>query len=655
MRWFATVLYLLVVASPLHLAAQSSSDCLDCHSDPSLTKEIDGRTTSVHVDRDRFNTSVHAMFDCVDCHAGITGYPHDPVPKVDCAQCHPDAVGAFEAGVHAKAAERGVRNTAACASCHGAPHEMLASSEPKSKTNRVNLTETCGSCHGVRFVMEPSGFSVQPFFSYRESVHGRAVVEGSTTAAVCIDCHDSHDIRTARDPESPIFKFNVPETCGNCHESVAREFQQSVHGKAIERGRGQSPVCTDCHGIHMIKAHIDPTSSVSSQAVARTTCAQCHEGVRLTQEFGVAGRKVSSYRDSYHGLARRLGSDVAANCASCHGVHNILPSADPASTIHRENLAATCGACHPGAGENFTRGRVHLDIPAAEEIGSRIIRWIRSFYLTLIIGVIGAMLLHNGIIWWRKAAIARKAADRTIIRMNRNQRIQHFLLLASFFVLVITGFALAYPESWFALLLGSSETVRRIGHRVAAVVMLAVGVWHLGYMLFTREGRQGIRDFMFRMHDLRDLVTNMRHYARGSVPRPKFGRFSYGEKAEYWALVWGIVVMGVTGIMLWYKVGVSAFVPRWWVDIALAIHFYEAVLATLAIIVWHLYQVIFDPDVYPMNAAWIDGRMSRRLFEHEHPLAVEAEVPLEHELRDPDEQTDGKEGGQPPADRDDEE
>ena len=106
----------------------------------------------------------------------------------------------------------------------------------------------------------------------------------------------------------------------------------SIHGQAIARGNQLSPVCTDCHGIHSIKAHNDPNSPVSEQNVSRDTCARCHEGVRLSSEFGVPGNRVSTYMDSYHGLAAEGGSVVAANCSSCHGVHNILPSSDPHST-----------------------------------------------------------------------------------------------------------------------------------------------------------------------------------------------------------------------------------------------------------------------------------------------------------------------------------
>ncbi|HSE97276.1 MAG TPA: cytochrome b/b6 domain-containing protein, partial [Blastocatellia bacterium] len=448
------------------------------------------------------------------------------------------------------------------------------------------------------------------------------VAAGRAQAAVCTDCHNSHDIMTAADAASPIFKFNVPATCGKCHSGVQKEFADSIHGVALSRGNSQSPVCTDCHGIHAIKPHIDPNSSVAMQAIARTTCGKCHEGVRLSDEFGVAGKRVSSYLDSYHGLASQLGSNVVANCASCHGVHNILPSSDPRSTISKNRLVETCGQCHPGASENFALSKIHLD-SISEDRGSIISGWVRTIYLWLIFGTIGFMVTHNALAWHRKAKAARLAPDRTIIRLTLNQRVQHWLLLTSFTLLVITGFALAYPESWLARIQGSNEMIRSIVHRVAAVVMMAAGLYHVFYIVLSRDGKQGLRDLLPRRKDVVDLVQNLLYYLGRRADRPKMGRFGYAEKMEYWAVIWGTVIMGVTGLMLWFKIEVFGFLPRWIIDVAMAVHFYEAVLATLAIVVWHFYHVMFDPDVYPINWAFLDGRVSERLYKHEHELDYE--------------------------------
>ncbi len=621
---FALCLFLTVtaVAGKSKTAPKPSNDeCLACHGD-NLTTERNGKAVSLHVDPDKFKVSIHgAMFQCVDCHTDVKTSMHEATPaKVSCATCHADQQAAYDRSYHAKAIAAGDSKAATCTDCHGSPHELLPASEPNSRVSHTNIPQTCGTCHGQKFVMGASGHSTQSFLSYEESVHGKAVASGSEKAAVCTDCHGSHEILSATDSKSPIFKFNVPTTCAKCHAAVKAEFVQSIHGQAIARGNGQAPVCTDCHGIHSIKAHLDPNSSVSAQNLARITCARCHEGVRLSEEFGVEGRRATTYLASYHGLASKLGSQIVANCASCHGVHNILPSNDPRSTIAKSNLVHTCGQCHPGVTEKFALSKVHVDAPISADIGSVAVRWIRRFYLSMIFAVIGGMVLHNLIIWRRKAILRRDAFPRTVTRMNRSQRWQHFVLLASFATLVITGFALKYPDSWLSAIPLMGERLRGIVHRIAAVAMIGASVYHLFYLIVTRDGRRLVLDLLPEPKDATDVIATLRYYLGLGGEKPEFKRFNYAEKAEYWALVWGVFVMAGTGIALWAKISVGHFLPRWWLDVATAIHFYEAVLATLAIVVWHLYQVFLDPDNYPMNWAWWDGKVSLHHYREEHGL-----------------------------------
>jgi len=614
MRTF--LIAILFTLATLPVAAQiPNEECVACHDT---------------VDAKKFGASVHAPLDCTSCHADIQAFPHEPKPaKVDCASCHPDSVAAWDNSLHAKAVKNGTARGAQCADCHGAAHEILPSSDPGSKTAHGSIPKTCAVCHAQKFVMEKAGLSAQSAISYEASVHGRAIARGSTRAAVCTDCHDHHNVRPANDPQSGIFKFNVGRTCGQCHAAIAGKYHDSVHGKALARGNGSTPVCTDCHGIHTISTAADLTRG------PRASCARCHEGVRLSQELGVAGTRVASYESSYHGLARSLGSATAADCASCHSAHDVLPSSDPRSAVHPGNLQKTCGKCHEGAQQNFTRGKVHLMPGDTTDMGSSLNTWIRRIYIVLIAATIGFMALHNLLLWWRKAQKARRDKRRTHVRMNLNQRIQHFILLSSFIVLVISGFALAWPESVLARLCGP-EDVRRIIHRVAAVVMIVLGIYHLGYMTLTREGRQGLRDFWFRFSDLRDLTDVLRNR------KPQSARFNYAEKAEYWAGLWGTIVMAITGLMIWFSVAVATWIPRWWIDIATTIHYYEAILATLAIIVWHLYHVILDPDAYPMNWAWFDGKVREDHFKEEHPLAADEtpHEPADETPHEKDEETD---------------
>ena len=591
-------------------------ECLACHGDKTLTTTENGKTVSLYVDSDKFkHSTLSRLFGCVDCHTDVKEAVHTTTPmKVECGTCHEKEQAAWQGGMHARDKSKG----ATCVDCHGDAHEITGGGDPKSLVSHAMIPATCGRCHGQKFVVGADGVSAQTYMNYQESVHGKAIANGSTKAAVCTDCHGDHEILAANNDKSPINKFNVPQTCGKCHVQISQTFMQSIHGQGIANGNGLAPSCTDCHGIHSIKSHLDPNSSVSEQNVARTTCARCHEGVRLSQEFGFAGNRESTYLDSYHGLATQGGSVVVANCASCHGVHNILPSSDPRSTINKANLDVTCGQCHKGVTQKFTQTKVHMDSGVSKDVGSIVVKWIRWIYLLLIFGVIGAMALHNGIIWRSKTAKIRAMQNPMMTRMSTNQRWQHLVLLTSFIVLVLTGFALKFPHSWFAQVLALGEITRSVTHRVAGVVLIAAGIYHVIYLAMLAEGRRLIRDLTPRPKDVTDAWGTMLYHLGLRKDRPQFGRFTYGEKAEYWALVWGTALMGLTGVMLWAKVLVGDLLARWWVDVATAIHFYEAILATLAIVVWHFYQVFFDPDVYPMNWAWWDGKMPVEQYRHEH-------------------------------------
>ena len=156
--------------------------------------------------------------------------------------------------------------------------------------------------------MASGGMTAAAFNSYQQSVHGKAVAAGSEKAAVCTDCHGEHDILRAGDPKSPINKFNVPTTCAKCHANVKAEYMQSIHGTAVARGNWQAPVCTDCHGIHTIKAPKDANSSVAAANV-QEHLRFVPRGRAPVERVRRAGRSsYSSYLASYHGMASKVGS-----------------------------------------------------------------------------------------------------------------------------------------------------------------------------------------------------------------------------------------------------------------------------------------------------------------------------------------------------------
>ena len=551
--------------------------------------------------------------------------------KITCATCHADEQTAYSHSYHATAKKPDGGIPATCSDCHGDAHTVLPASDPKSKIYHSNIPATCGACHGQKFLMESTGNSAQPFVSYQESVHGRAVANGSQQAAVCTDCHGAHDILPANDAKSLINKFNVPATCGRCHAGVQHQYTQSIHGQAISRGNSLAPVCTDCHGIHYHphrkrRAGSPSNRQSADQSLTRDSCAGCHQGVRLTQEFGVAGNRVSSYLDSYHGSPRRAAPSSRPTAPVATACTIFCPPAIPAPLSIPPTSTQPAGKCHKGVTTKFTRAKVHVDI----EGGARQRRRYGS-------GAMGPLVLHSAhpAGHRRHAAAQRHPVARQDscppprtgapghVRMTPNQRWQHLVLLSSFFVLVVTGFALSIRTPGSPQCLALSEHWRSIIHRIAGVALIADGIYHVFYVAFTPDGRKLICDLSPCGKTPPTPQAQCSTTSASASEKPKYARFNYAEKAEYWALVWGTALMAVTGIMLWAKVPVGNLLARWWIDAATAVHFYEAILATLAILVWHFYQVFFDPDVYPMNWAWRDGSMSAEHYREEHPLDTE--------------------------------
>ncbi|MGA3127120.1 MAG: cytochrome b/b6 domain-containing protein [Candidatus Korobacteraceae bacterium] len=596
----------------------TNDDCLTCHSDASM---VDGK----EIHGDAFKASIHgSMFTCVDCHTAVKSIPHDAgLAKPKCITCHADEQKAYDNGIHGKALAAGNAKAAQCESCHGNIHEILSASDPKSRTAKLNIPKTCGECHSQPI----PGMADMPAISYQESVHGKLTATGDEKAAVCSDCHGNHDILPPSDPASTVYRTNIPKTCARCHGSEAGVFATSIHGKALAEGNVAAPVCTTCHGVHSIKAVNNRASLVSPRNQGGLACGQCHNNVMMTQEFGIPGGRFSSYRDSYHGMANAEGSTRTAICSSCHGAHNILPASDPKSTINPANLVRTCGQCHLGANANFAKGEVHLNPEAVAQanFGTRVVDWVRKFYVMLIISVVGFMVLHNLMIFVHKLIDRRNNGGhltngpRIVVRMTKNQRIQHYLLFLSFLTLVVTGFALKYPDVASRLFL-VDEVVRRNIHRFAGSLMIVVALYHIVYLAFYREGRRMLLDMLPVLKDATDVVDVVAYNLGFSSKKPQFKRFNYAEKMEYWALVWGTFVMALTGLAIWFKVGTTIFLPGWWINVAITVHFYEAILATLAIIVWHFYQVILDPDTYPVNFAFFDGKMSVEHYQEEHGL-----------------------------------
>ena len=638
----ATLLLFLAGAA----SALDNGQCLDCHGDrgilgwspaekasnvtPGGVKEaphVGGNFPgmSLHVDPGLYKQSVHADLSCTDCHADVRDVPHAARLKaVDCSGCHSKEAATYAKSNHVVSfGGKPIADPPRCVDCHGA-HAVPKSSVSTSPVYFRNIAATCTRCHGNKEITETRNIAIPGAARmYAESVHNRAIVDlGLNKSASCVDCHGAHNLKDRRDPSSPINKTNLPATCGRCHFGVYALYKESVHGTALARGVPDAPNCADCHGEHDVRQVKNPNFPAVS--VAASTCPTCHAAEKLAARYGVPVDKVQGYQQSFHGLSARLGDKTVANCASCHGDHAIYPSSDPRSTIYPKNLPVTCGKCHPGATANFASGNIHVG-PGGT--GGRVKYLVEQFYIWMIVVVIGGMVVHNGFDYFRKMQALyrkrRKWQQPAYERLNRSERVQHILTLTTFFTLVITGFALKFK--WSLPLISDEVNValRSGSHRVAAVLMIATSVYHVFYALFTARGRGQVWRMLPRWKDAEDIVGTIRYFLGLADHKPKFDRFSYVEKAEYLALVWGTIVMVVTGFLLWFQNEALRHIPMWGLDVATIIHYYEAILATLAIFVWHLYYVFVNPDFAPMSFTWIDGKLSRHDMEHEHALELE--------------------------------
>ncbi len=212
------------------------------------------------------------------------------------------------------------------------------------------------------------------------------------------------------------------------------------------------------------------------------------------------------------------------------------------------------------------------------------------------------------------------------LRFNLSIRLQHATMAISVIILIITGLPLKYHDAafsqWFMNLIGGIE-VSKIAHRIGATGLIFVGAYHLGYIAFTRVGRRDLMLLLPRFKDALDALQMFKYYFGLSQVKAQFGRFSYIEKFDYWAVYWGMVIMISSGSLLWFNQIAMTYLPKFVMDIATVAHRDEALLATLAIVIWHFYNVHLSPGKFPMSKVFINGILTREEMEDEHPLELE--------------------------------
>lgn len=602
-------------------AGMANADCLSCHNNLELTKEVNGKQVSVHVNEAKFGESVHGTLDCASCHSDVKDYPHDPTPQkvTSCATCHAGADAEHQTSIHATSRMNGP--AAGCADCHGA-HEIFPKEDSRSKVNRFKIAETCAACHTNPEVIKKYGLPPASFIhQFRDSSHGRGMfASGLSISATCSDCHGAHNVKKGADPQSRVSRALLPETCSKCHQGILNDFEKSAHGRLWKAGDERGPICSNCHTSHDIKR----TDLAGFQMQTVNQCGNCHKA------------QTETYRDTFHGKATSLGLAVAAKCSDCHTAHLNLARSDPMSTIATANLQQTCARCHTQVNANILSFNPHPEPENKEK--SALIFYVYKFMEWLLISVFSFFGIHT-LLWfqrsigaWVRNEIPKIPEDgQYVTRFVNAHRITHILIVTSFIGLALTGIPLRFSGTeWgrvFSSVLGGVE-VSRFFHRVWAVVTFGYAIYHL-YFILQRVFVKGDRSILFGPNSMvprkKDFVDffNMIRWFLYLGPRPKLDRWTYWEKFDYYAVFWGIPVIGLSGLVLWFPWFFTKFLPGSFLNIAMIIHGEEALLAVGFIFTFHFFHNHLRPENFPMDTTVFTGKMTLERFKDERPVEYE--------------------------------
>jgi len=213
-----------------------------------------------------------------------------------------------------------------------------------------------------------------------------------------------------------------------------------------------------------------------------------------------------------------------------------------------------------------------------------------------------------------------------VVRFTLNERIQHWILLTCMIVLSLTGLALKFHDSWFGKIVIALEggmEARGTIHRVFAVILMALVVYHVFYLLFSEKGHAQFIKGAPRLKDFQDFYGTLRYYLGITDETPKFGWFDFRQKFQYWGVAAGSVIMIFTGLVLWFETQSMAVMPKWIFDLTAIVHGYEGLILFLVLFLWHMYVVHLSPENFPMNRTWLSGEISLDKLKEHHALEYE--------------------------------
>lgn len=583
-------------AAPGDKPELDNAGCLNCHGDNQkaikVQDEADAEETRLlrRVDHTGFLKGVHGDMNCTDCHRNIVdsraNHKKSELPDPDCAGCH---------------------------------ENLWQSYQEK----------------GVAAEMERMGVVVANIQAYKDSFHAKPTKTG--VKASCNDCHHAHEFNVP--PRGSVkrteWHLSIPMVCGSaCHDDTLEEYAASVHGKKVlDEHDPKAAVCTDCHTAHAITK----TSQDPFQLAITRTCGNCHE------------EKFESYRDTYHGQINTLGYNHTAKCSDCHGSHQILGVEHPDSTIHPDNRLETCQECHDGediplATASYLSFGPHANSHEFEKYPQV---WIAAHFMHGLLLFVFSYFWAHSLLWWYREYKDRKAGrghvrvrtdelplheTRQVRRFGPMWRIGHLFFAISVMLLILTGMTLSYAHTaWAPVVVGAlgGPGVAGLIHRISAAVMLGIFFIHLiGVSVNIYRSRKTFRWFgpdslVPNWKDFRDAIGMFKWFVNKG-PRPVFDRWTYWEKFDYWAVFWGMAVIGTSGMMLAFPEVTAALFPGWVFNVVMLVHGEEAFLAAVFLFTVHFFNNHFRPDkMPPPDVVMFTGTQSLEEFKREHKLQYE--------------------------------
>ena len=601
----------------------SDRDCQRCHGDPNLKVTRGGQTVSLFVSQSELSVSRHARTACVQCHTGGTpahNRPCDTMPeKVDCSICHADQVNQYRESTHGKLAAQGSPDAPTCQDCHS-PHGTRSKADSASPTFSRNVPALCAKCHqaGQKAAIRYKGNQTDIVEHYKESIHGKGLLQsGLTVTADCADCHTAHHELPASDPRSSVNRANIALTCAKCHRGIYEMFHMSVHSPEVTKTAKPLPVCSECHSAHSIER----TDLSDFRLHIMDQCGRCHQQI------------TEAYFETFHGKVSKLGYLQTAKCYDCHGAHDILPVDNPRSRLSRNNIVNTCGKCHMGSHRQFAGYLTH----ATHHDPAKYPFLFYTFWgmTSLLVGTMVISGAHT-VAWLPRSLDYRRQMKNGppetgmyVRRFKPFQRNLHLMVVSSFLGLALTGMILKFSYAGWAKvlahLLGGFEGAGLI-HRFCAVLTFTYFGLHL-YDL-ARQRRQsgkswrqliaGPESMLFNRRDWREFTGSLKWFL-GRGPRPEYGRWTYWEKFDYFAVFWGVAIIGGTGLMLWFPEIFTRVFPGWMVNVATTIHSDEALLAVSFIFVVHFFNTHFRPEKFPIDTVIFTGGMPLEEFQRDRP------------------------------------